>query len=170
MQSNQLISQAQNDDGSQSVANLISAYESGIDELRQAVSGMTPEQARLRPIAGKWSTLEVVCHLADSEQYFADRMKRTIAMNHPLLMGVDGFLYLEALHYQDHSLDEELDLITVTRRQTARVLKLLAADAWQRTAVHSETGLVTLRQLLLHAINHLRHHLQFITEKRSMMK
>lgn len=170
MQSNQLISQAQNDDGSQSVVDLISAYESGIDELRRAVTGMTPEQARLRPVAGKWSTLEVICHLADSEQYFADRMKRSIAMKHPLLMGVDGFLYPEALRYQDHNLDEELDLITITRRQTARVLKLLNADAWQRTAVHSETGLVTLRQLLLHAINHVRHHLQFIIEKRAMMK
>lgn len=170
MQSNQLISQAQIDDGSQSAADLIFAYESGIDELRRAVTGMTPEQARLRPVAGKWSTLEVVCHLADSEQYFADRMKRTIAMNHPLLMGVDGFLYPAALHYHDHSLDEELDLIAVTRRQTARFLKLLAPDAWQRTAIHSETGLVTLRQLLLHAINHVRHHLQFIVEKRSMMK
>jgi hypothetical protein len=33
----------------------------------------------------------------------------------------------------------------------------------------SETGLVTLRQLLLHAINHLRHHLRFVAEKRAAM-
>jgi uncharacterized damage-inducible protein DinB len=109
-------------------------------------------------------------HIADSEQYFADRMKRTMAMNHPLLIGVDGALYLESLRYQDHRLEEELELIAVTRRQVARTLKLVNDDAWRRTAVHSETGLVTLRQLLLHAIHHLRHHLRFITEKRSMME
>jgi len=34
----------------------------------------------------------------------------------------------------------------------------------------TETGLVTLRQLLLHAINHLRHHLRFVAEKRAAMK
>ena len=34
-------------------------------------------------------------------------------------------------------------------------------------AVHSETGLVTLRQLLLHAVNHLRHHPRFVAEKRA---
>jgi hypothetical protein len=28
---------------------------------------------------------------------------------------------------------------------------------------------VTLRQLLLHAINHLNHHLRFVAEKRSVM-
>ena len=65
--------------------------------------------------------------------------------------------------------NEELDLVAVTRRQTARTLRLVAPDAWQRTAVHSETGLVTLRQLLLHAINHLRHHLRFVAEKRAAM-
>jgi hypothetical protein len=32
-----------------------------------------------------------------------------------------------------------------------------------------ETGLVTLRQLLLHANNHLRHHLRFLAEKRAPM-
>jgi uncharacterized damage-inducible protein DinB len=170
MQQNELITQAQRDHDTEPVRDLILAYEAGIDELRLAVAGMTPEQVLLRPVAGKWSTLEVVCHLADSEQYFADRMKRTVAMNHPLLIGVDSFLYAESLRYQDHCLDEELDLIAVIRRQTAHTLRLVSDDTWRRTAVHSETGLVTLRQLLLHAINHLRHHLQFITEKRSMME
>ena len=51
----------------------------------------------------------------------------------------------------------------------ARTLRLVAPDAWQRTAVHSETGLATLRQLLLHAINHLRHHLRFVAEKRNLI-
>jgi hypothetical protein len=46
---------------------------------------------------------------------------------------------------------------------------LVALDAWQRTAVHSETGLVMLRQLLLHTGNHLHHHLRFVAEKRAAM-
>ena len=95
--------------------------------------------------------------------------KRTIALDRPLLLGADGSRYPEPLRYQDHDLAEELDLVAVTRRQTARTLRLVAPDAWQRTAVHSETGPVTLRQLLLHAINHLRHHLRFVAEKRAAM-
>jgi uncharacterized protein (TIGR00369 family) len=31
----------------------------------------------LRPVAGKWSTLELVCHIADCEQFFASRIKRS---------------------------------------------------------------------------------------------
>lgn len=163
------VEHAQKDDNTLTSLDLISAYEKGIEELRVAVAGMTGEQLRSRPVAGKWSTLEVVCHIADSEQFFADRMKRTVAMERPLLLGADGFRYPEPLRYQEHDLEQELDLVAVTRRQTARTLRLVAPDAWQRTAVHSETGLVTLRQLLLHAINHLRHHLRFVAEKRAAM-
>jgi uncharacterized damage-inducible protein DinB len=160
---------AQRDDGTHTAADLISAYEKGVDELRLAVAGMADEQLRCRPVAGKWSTLEVICHVADCEQFFADRMKRTVAMDRPLLLGADGFRYPEPLRYQDHDLEQEFDLVAVTRRQMARTLRLVAPDAWQRTAVHSETGLVTLRQLLLHAINHLHHHLRFVAEKRAAM-
>ena len=161
------VADAQRDDPALTPADLISAYEMGVEELRLAVAGMTVEQLRSRPVAGRWSTLEVVCHIADCEQFFADRLKRTVAMERPLLLGADGSRYPEPLRYQDHDLEEELDLVAVTRRQTARTLRLVAPDAWQRTAVHSETGLVTLRQLLLHAINHLRHHLRFVAEKRA---
>src|SRR5215831_991145 len=170
MQESAMVAYAQRDDPALTPADLISAYEKGVDELRVAVTGMTGEQLRLRPVAGRWSTLEVVCHIADCEQFFADRMKRTVAMDRPLLLGADGFRYPEPLRYQEHDLEQELDLVAVTRRQMARTLKLVGPEAWQRTAVHSETGLVTLRQLLLHAVNHLHHHLRFVAEKRAALR
>lgn len=161
---------AQQDDGSTDTSDLITAYEHGIEELRAAVSEMTLDELRARPVPGKWSTMEVVCHIADCEQFFADRMKRTIAMNRPLLLGADGFRYPDPLGYQQHDLEEELRLVEVTRQQMTRVLHLAGQDAWARTAVHSETGLVTLRQVVLHAVRHLRHHLTFVEEKRAAME
>ena len=83
----------QRDDDSVGTADLIAAYEEEIDDLRTAVAGMTAEQVLSRPIPGKWSTLEVVAHLADTEIYFTDRIERTIALERPLLMGVDERTY-----------------------------------------------------------------------------
>jgi hypothetical protein len=91
--------------------------------------------------------------LADFEEFFADRILRTTVMDRPLLIRSGDFRYSDVLRYPDHDLEEELLLIEFTPRQMARVLRLLAPDAWQRRAVHSEAGLVTLRQQLLHSSN-----------------
>jgi GNAT superfamily N-acetyltransferase len=145
------------------------AYAAGPETLRAAVAGMNAAEVRQRPVPGKWSTLEVVCHVADTEQFFADRLKRTLAMDRPLLVGADGWRYPEAVRYHDRDLAEELDLVTLTRRQVARILAGVPADAWERPAVHTELGLVTLRQLLHHAVGHLEHHVATIRDKRQAL-
>jgi GNAT superfamily N-acetyltransferase len=160
------VTAAQQDDPSLSPAQLLADYEAGPERLRAAVTGMTRDDLLARPVPGRWSTLEVVCHIGDCEQFFADRMKRTLAMDRPLLLGAEGWRYPEPVRYHDRDPDEELALVRLTRRQVARTLRLVPPGAWQRPAVHSETGLVTLRQLLLHANRHLEHHVRFIEAKR----
>jgi GNAT superfamily N-acetyltransferase len=159
----------QRDDPSLGPAQLIADYEAGPDLLRAAVAGMARDEFLARPVPGKWSTLEVVCHVCDTEQFFADRIKRTLALDRPLLVGADPPSYPEAVRYHDRDPEEELALVTLTRRQLARVLKLVPAEAWQRTGVHTEGGPVTLRQLILHATRHLKHHVGFIPEKRQAL-
>jgi hypothetical protein len=161
-----LIATIQRDDPSLGPAELIADYEQGPGLLRAAVAGKRREELLARPVASKWSTLEVICHVCDSEQFFADRLNRALAMTRPLLLGADPDNYPEAVRYHDRDLEVELALVALTRRQVARILKLVSGEAWLRTAVHSEGGLVTLRQLVLHATRHLKHHLRFIEEKR----
>src|SRR5579859_3543401 len=71
------------------LSDLTTYYVAGVDDLRKSVAGMTGEQLKARPIPGKWSTLEVVCHLADFDPILADRMKRVIAQDNPQLIGAD---------------------------------------------------------------------------------
>jgi len=66
---------------------LINDYLAGPQALRQALAGMTPLELDARPIPGKWSTREVVCHIADYEPVYADRMKRVITENEPAICG-----------------------------------------------------------------------------------
>src|SRR5262249_36052543 len=110
----------------------INAYLAGADTLRRAVAGMSREQLLARPVAGKWSTLEVVGHIANFEPILADRMKRVIAADRPQLLGADENEFAARLAYHDRSLDDELAIITHTRRQLAHILRRLPADAWQR--------------------------------------
>ena len=56
-------------------AALIDAYLEGPDRLRSAVTRLSREQLISRPIAGRWSVLEVVCHLVDTDANIAHRLK-----------------------------------------------------------------------------------------------
>lgn len=169
MPNDDYMTKMQGDDGTLGTAELVAAYEQGIDDLRYAVAGMTPEQVLARPVAGKWSTVECVGHIADTEVFFTDRIVRTIALDRPLLMSADETLYIERLNYQGFDLAEQVALFTALRRHAARILRAQPPEAWHRTAVHSGSGLLTLRQLVLQAVRHLRHHLPFIAEKRAAL-
>ncbi len=148
------------------LANRIEQYLAGAQQLRQAVAGMTREQLRARPVPGKWSTLEVVCHLADFEPVYADRMKRVIAEDKPTLLGANQKKFATRLAYHDRDLEEELNIIETTRRQMARIFKTLKPEDFARVGVHNEQGPRTLEQLLTTITNHIPHHAKFIAEKR----
>src|SRR5205809_4094463 len=108
-----------------SLAELVEKYLVGPKTLRQAVAGMTREQLIARPVPGKWSTLEVVCHLADFEIVGADRIKRVVAEDHPTLPDGDENAFAARLAYHARELEEELQLIGSLRSQVGRILRTL---------------------------------------------
>jgi len=149
---------------------LLDLYRNGPALLRRAVAGFTLEQLQARPIPGKWSTLEVVAHIADFEPVYADRFRRVIGLKDPVLLSADENEYVKHLHYHERDLEEELHLIEATRASTARLLSHLTAEQFQRTGVHNEKGLVTLESLLKAIANHIPNHIKFIDEKRKALE
>ncbi len=152
-----------------SLAEMADAYLAGVQTLKNAVAGMSREQLTARPVPGKWSTLEVVCHLADFEPVLADRMKRIIAEDRPTLLSADEKRFAAALAYHERDVEEELAIVEKTRRQMARILRTLPAEALARAGVHSERGPLTLEQMLRGATNHIPHHVKYILEKRQAL-
>lgn len=145
---------------------MIDEYLAGVATLRKSVAGMTREQLLARPVAGKWSTLEVVCHLADFDPILADRMKRVLTHDNPTLLAADENLFASRLAYHERDLEEELQLIELTRKQMARILRTTSPGALSRIGTHSERGPRTLQSLLAGATEHITHHVAFIHEKR----
>ena len=148
---------------------MIDNYVQGSKVLREAVKGMSREQLVARPVAGKMSTLEVVCHIVDFEPVYADRMKRVIALENPSLLGADQDKFAQTLAYHERDVEEELAICEKTRSQMARILRTLPAEALTRVGLHNERGQVTLEQLLTVAINHIPHHVKFVREKRQAL-
>jgi hypothetical protein len=148
---------------------IIDNYLDGPGIVRKAVGGMSPEQLVARPIPGKWSTLEVICHLADFEIVYADRIKRVIAENEPTLFGGDPDTFAARLAYHNRQAEEELLLIESIRSQVARILRTLTPEDFRRRGIHSESGPLTLETLVQRITGHIPHHVRFIEEKRKAM-
>jgi hypothetical protein len=151
------------------LSQLIDEYLAGPPALRKAVSGMSREQLLARPVSGKWSTLEVVAHIADFDPILADRVKRILALDNPPLTGADENRFVAALAYHDRDLEEELSIVERTRSQLARILRKQNDAVLQRSGVHSERGPMTLERMLTAAIRHIPHHVQFIQDKRKAL-
>jgi hypothetical protein len=145
---------------------LLAAYAAGPDLLSHAVAGMSPEQIDAAPVPGKWSTRQVICHLADFEPVYADRMKRVVAEDQPPLRSGDPDVFAARLAYEARNIKEELDLIRAVRAHMARILRTLPETAFERTGVHSTDGPRTLRKLLEQITNHIPHHVRTIEDKR----
>jgi hypothetical protein len=145
---------------------LIDQYRAGPAQLRKAVAGMSREQLTARPVPGKWSTLEVICHIADFEPVYADRMKRVIAEECPLLLAGDPDIFQARLAYSSRDAAEELTLIDTVRAQMARILATLPESDFARTGKHSIDGPLSLAVFLERITGHIPHHVKFIEEKR----
>jgi DinB superfamily len=147
-------------------AHQIDAYLDGTARLRRVVTDLNSQQLEARPIPGKWSTLEVVCHLVDSEQAWCHRMKRVIAEERPLLIGYDESRFTASLGYHRYDLKSELALLEGMRLQMALILRGQPEAAWARTGVHNERGLMNLEEMVRAEVEHVHHHITHIIEKR----
>jgi uncharacterized damage-inducible protein DinB len=148
---------------------LIEMYAAGPAKLRRALHGLTREELTARPGPGKWSILEVVIHIVDSDCISIDRMKRILTEDNPPLLYADETAYVERLHTHDQDLEDALTLLDVGRRQWTRVLRKLPDAAFERTGQHNRTGQVTLGKMVGTYIKHIDDHLEYILGKREKL-
>src|SRR5947209_6187147 len=141
---------------------LIEGYEKAAGRVRRAVAGLTAEELRARPGPGKWSILELVIHLADSDCISIDRMKRMLIEDNPTLLYADETAYVDRLYTHQQSLEDALVLLETGRRQWARVLRLLPDEAFERHGTHNRRGRVTVGDMVADYIEHIDYHLKFV--------
>ena len=147
----------------------IASYESGPAKLRAACAGLDAAQLNRRIGPGEWSILENAVHLLDSDLASTHRKRRIVAEESPLLVAYDENAFIARLPSDRADLAEVLDLFEANRRFTARWLRTLPPEAFERTGVHTQRGKVTLLQIVQIYAHHVDHHLAFVAKKRTNM-
>ena len=112
--------------------------------LRALVSSLTDEELRRRPQPDEWSAIEVVCHLADTDERALARLRRMLDEDNPFLPGYDQDELARIGRYIERNLAEELDRFERSREDHVRELGWLEDDGWRRPGVHGEQGPMTV--------------------------
>lgn len=113
-------------------------------------SGLDDAAARRRPAEREWAPVEVVAHMADTDERATARIERMLAEDVPHLPGFDQARLAEDERYVERSIRAELDrLARVIARLVGR-LEALDEVGWQRTGHHAEHGRMSVETYLAH--------------------
>jgi uncharacterized damage-inducible protein DinB len=112
-----------------------------------------------RPVAGGFSMVEHVWHLADLEtDAYEVRIRRILAEDEPELPGFDGEAVAAKRKYRALRLKDGLKKFTEARERNLATLRALDGAAWQRSGVQEGVGKVTLldipRMMHEHDLSH----------------
>jgi hypothetical protein len=108
--------------------------------VRALVAGVDRAQLRRRPAPGEWAIIEVVGHLADTEERALARVRRMLAEEDPELEPFDQEALAEQRRYLDLDLERELARLERLRAEHLALLVGLDDPGWERTGRHGEHG------------------------------
>jgi uncharacterized damage-inducible protein DinB len=113
----------------------------------------------------RWSILEIVCHLRDTEQRAFARVRRMVEEDRPFMEGYDPDKLADESDYQSQSLDAALNAFEMERAAQIEYLNGLNEDRWKRTGLHGEVGEITVQDLTAHMAAHDSVHLAQISRR-----
>lgn len=129
---------------------ILKALRAGPLVLGRLVRGMSEDDVRSRPDPGEWAIVEVVAHLADTDERSLARTHRMLAETEPPLPAYDPAALAIERAYIDMDLGEELVRFTALRAEQVALLESLDDAGWERIGHHEEHGRISVRQLAAH--------------------
>jgi hypothetical protein len=116
--------------------------------LTKVIGGLSAADLAHPEAPGKWSMLQVLCHLVDSEIVWAYRVRRILAEDRPNIEGYDQDLWAQHLAYDRADVTETLDEIRAIRRGNLHLMRRLGPDTHARVGVHTERGEESIGHLI----------------------
>jgi len=148
----------------------VAAFAAGADVPRRAIDGLTAKQLDAHPIPNTWSIRQIVLHLMDTDLIASFRMKRIIAEEQPQLELYDEVAFSMRLGYERMQAATACEVFHLNRILTAEILGGLSEETFRRVALHPEIGEKSLGRFVRLYIRHLEQHMQFLRDKRELVK
>jgi hypothetical protein len=126
-------------------------------KIEQLIEDLGAERMDHPPAPHKWSSREIVCHLADTELAFSFRLRQTLAEEDHVIQPFDQEKW--AANYAAYDAREALTLFCAARNWNLALLRSLPTELHDRTVTHPERGAMTfwtiVETMAGHDLNHL---------------
>jgi hypothetical protein len=128
------------------------------DEYRALLGGLDEARAAAPSAPGKWSIVEILGHVCDTERVFGFRLLWFARGAPTELPGFDQDAWVEAMRRQPRTLASALDEFAATRQATLSMLRTVADEDADRRGVANGHP-VTVRACGWMIAGHAQHHL-----------
>jgi len=116
--------------------------------LERRTAGLDDAILRRAEAPGKWSAIEVIQHLADTEVVYAWRTRQILTVDRPEIQGYDQDAWARMLGYAAMPLDVALGQLRGVRAANLRLWRSLTPAERAREGLHSERGPESLDLLI----------------------
>jgi hypothetical protein len=127
--------------------------------LASLMRGRSRKQLARKPAPKKWSVVEILAHLADTEMVVGWRLRMMLSKSGSPIQAYDQDLWAASGKYERRDPRHSLALFRTLREANLRLLKSLSAKQWKQYGVHAERGREsiadTARMIAGHDLNHL---------------
>ncbi len=108
--------------------------------LTERIRGLDDSTLRRPEAPGKWSVIEVIQHLADSDLVFSYRLKMMLTEDRPAIQGYDQDGWAGELRYREVPLELALAQLRAVRAANLHLVRQLSPSQLERVGLHSERG------------------------------
>lgn len=139
---------------------LLPALESAPAALSKLLPDKDDPRWDARPDPERFSLREVIAHLADWDEIFVDRMKRTLMEDRPFLASVDEGALCDERRYGEQDPTANLVRFADNRAQLIEFVRSFKAEDWDRPAHREFVGDVDLFRLVTIVVGHDGYHVK----------
>ena len=140
-------------------------------KLGRLVSSASKQRLAKCPAPGKWSTNEILAHLAECEVVFGYRLRAILGAPGTPIHGFDQDKWAAAGNYSARDAKKSLALFRALRSANLELLHGLKPEQWKLSGMHSERGEESIEttacMMAGHDLNHLRQVESLVGRKRS---
>ena len=143
---------------------------STVKQIERLIRPLTPQQMRKRPAPGKWSIVEILAHLADTELVGGYRIRMILGSNGTPIQAFDQNVWARNANYARKNPQKSLRTFRTLREHNLALLKSLPRRMWSRYGIHAERGKESIARVAQmfagHDINHLGQIERIVKQKR----